>query len=71
MHCYNPDVLLLGGGVSAQGEYLSEQVCLKLQRKVMPSFMAGLAVKTAALGNQAGMLGAAYSLLSRINQWMM
>ena len=71
VHCYNPDVLLLGGGVSAQGEYLSEQVCLKLQRKVMPSFMAGLAVKTAALGNQAGMLGAAYSLLSRINQWMM
>lgn len=71
VHCYNPDVLLLGGGVSAQGEYLSGQVCLKLQRKVMPSFMAGLAVKTAALGNQAGMLGAAYSLLSRINQWMM
>lgn len=71
IHCYNPDVLLLGGGISAQGEYLARQVRQRLKDKVMPSFFSGLAVKTATLGNQAGMLGAAYSLLSRVNQWMM
>lgn len=71
VHCYNPDVLLLGGGVSAQGQYLSDLVYARLKDKVMPSFLTGLQVKTALLGNQAGMLGAAYSLLSKADQWMM
>ena len=71
VHCFNPDVLLLGGGVSAQGEYLSELVCEKLKHKVIPSFLVGLEVKTAQLGNRAGLLGAACSLFSRADQWMM
>ncbi|MEF9895103.1 MAG: ROK family protein [Clostridia bacterium] len=63
--CYNPDVLLLGGGVSAQGAYLSDAVRARLEARVLPTFLEGLSVRTAQLGNRAGMLGAAYGLFSR------
>lgn len=71
VHCFNPDVLLLGGGVSAQGDHLSGLVYERMKDKVIPSFLVGLQVKTAQLGNRAGLLGAAYSLFSRADQWMM
>lgn len=65
VHGFNPDVILLGGGVSAQGAYLSERVYARLAARALPSFMEGVRVETAALHNSAGLLGAARALFEK------
>lgn len=61
INIFRPEVFLLGGGLSNQGAYLTDKVNEKLPQYV---FAAGYApipeVKKALLGNDAGMIGAAY-----------
>lgn len=57
IHMLNPECVILGGGIMEQ-PYVSEQLREKLYPNIMPSFRH-VAVERAALGNRAGMLGAA------------
>ena len=50
--------MLIGGGVSAQEELLVKPVRAKVLKTVTPDMAAELQVKAAALGNNAGMVGA-------------
>lgn len=59
IHIFNPDAVILGGGVSAEGERLLGRVRPRLEKSVMPQFLQGLALCTAAFQNDAGLLGAA------------
>ena len=58
---FRPEVVLLGGGLSNQGDYLTDKVNAKTPRY---SFASGFCpvppVKRAMLGNDAGIIGAAY-----------
>lgn len=65
VHIFDPEVVLIGGGVSAQEELLIKPVREKVLRTVTPDMAAGLEVKAAALGNQAGMVGAVKYLIDR------
>ena len=56
-HLLNPSCIILGGGIMDQ-PYIPDQIEQKLMPSIMSSFR-GLKIKTAQLGNQAGMLGAA------------
>lgn len=56
---FNPDVLLVSGGVSEQGEFLLNRVRVQLQKLVNPSFYKDLRVEAAKLGNNAALLGVA------------
>ena len=56
-HLMNPSCIILGGGIMEQ-PYIPDQIEQKLMPSIMSSFR-GLKIKTAQLGNQAGMLGAA------------
>lgn len=56
-HLLNPSCIILGGGIMEQ-PYIPDQIEQKLMPSIMASFR-GLKIKTAQLGNQAGMLGAA------------
>ena len=56
-HLLNPACIILGGGIMEQ-PYIPDQIEQKLMPSIMSSFR-GLKIKTAQLGNQAGMLGAA------------
>lgn len=56
-HLLNPSCVILGGGIMEQ-PYIPDQIEQKLMPSIMSSFR-GLKIKTAQLGNQAGMLGAA------------
>ena len=56
-HLLNPSCIILGGGIMKQ-PYIPDQIEQKLMPSIMSSFR-GLKIKTAQLGNQAGMLGAA------------
>ncbi len=57
VHLCNPEVVLIGGGVSAQ-EALIESVRGRVLSRVMPRYRDGLRVNAATLGNSAGVLGA-------------
>ena len=61
----DPDIVILGGAISIQGEALSRPVETLIKRMVMPSYRE-LTVKCAQLGNQAGMLGAAHAFFRAV-----
>ena len=50
----------LGTGVSAQQELLIDPLAEKVRASVMPAFAEGLELKSAALQNDAGLVGAVY-----------
>lgn len=57
IHMLNPACVILGGGVMEQ-TYVLEQIRERLRENLMPSFRH-VKIEKAALGNRAGMLGAA------------
>lgn len=63
IHIFNPVCIILGGGVMAQ-PYILSQVQEKVKGQIMPSFRK-VQIRKAQMGNQAGLLGAAY-LASRL-----
>lgn len=56
IHIFNPSCIVLGGGVMKQ-EYILDKLEKRLYNNIMSSFR-NVRVKTASLGNDAGMLGA-------------
>lgn len=61
-HIFNPSLIILGGGVMEQ-EYVIREVRRMLQEHLIPSFRR-VDIQPAALGNIAGMLGAARTAYS-------
>lgn len=59
VHLFNPELILLGGGVSKQEELLVNPVREAVLRHAMPRFVKELRIEAASLGNKAGMVGAA------------
>ena len=58
-HAFNPEVFVLGGGVSQLGPLLFEPVERSLRAHVMnPAYVEDLRVVPAALGDDAGLIGA-------------
>lgn len=60
VHIFNPQLILIGGGVSAQQELLIDPIARKVRASVMPAFAEGLEIRAAQLHNDAGMVGAVY-----------
>jgi len=58
VHIFNPGLVLVGGGVSTQEKLLIEPLRRRVLTGVMPRFSEGLRLERAALGNDAGMIGA-------------
>ncbi|SHO43037.1 ROK family protein [Anaerocolumna xylanovorans] len=59
-HIFNPQLILLGGGVSKQEKLFIEPLQKKVMERVMPAFRQGLQIKAASLFNDAGIVGAVY-----------
>lgn len=57
IHMLNPECVILGGGIMEQ-PYVLEQIRERLYPNIIPSFRK-VKIEKAALGNRAGMLGAA------------
>lgn len=64
IHIFNPSAAVLGGGVMAQ-PYVLSQVREKTMGRIMSSFR-NVHLEQAELGNQAGLLGAAYLASRRL-----
>ncbi|MED9881056.1 ROK family protein [Blautia sp.] len=65
--CYvvNPEVVVLGGGIMAQKEYLKDMLRESLDKYLLPSVAQHTRLEFAQNQNQAGMLGAYYNFRSR------
>ena len=61
--CYviNPEVVVLGGGIAGQKDYLYEIIRKKLDKYLIESVSQKTRLLFASQGNQAGMLGAYYN----------
>ena len=59
-HIFNPDIILIGGGVSKQERSFIEPVREIVLNKVMKKFGENLKVESAMLGNDAGLIGAVH-----------
>ena len=66
VHIFNPELILVGGGVSMQEKLLIEPLRRRVLAGVMPRFSDGLRLERAALGNDAGMIGAVNYCLERM-----
>lgn len=61
----NPDYIIIGGGVSAAGDFLLDKVQSVFMENVLPSVQQSTTIKLATLGNDAGVLGAAGLIANR------
>ena len=59
INLYDPEVIVLGGGVSAAGDFLLNAVRKKLPEMVFYKTMPYARIELATLGNDAGIIGAA------------
>lgn len=64
--CYviNPEVVVLGGGIMAQEEFLGDKVREALDKYLIPSIASKTHLAFAKHGNDAGMLGAFYHFMN-------
>ena len=68
VHIFNPEIVIIGGGVSGQEALLIEPLRRKVLSGAMPRFAEGLQLERAVLGNDAGLIGAAKFLWIRNNK---
>lgn len=59
IYVLTPEAVILGGGIAASTDLFLPWVTAEIERRVMPTSREGLVILPAALGNQAGMIGAA------------
>lgn len=65
IHVFNPELVLIGGGVSEQQALFVEPVKKRVFELAMPEFVREMELRAAALGNRAGLYGAVANLLQR------
>lgn len=62
----NPKKVLIGGGVSKAGDYFIDKIDQAFQKYALPRIRKACEIKEANLGNDAGMIGAAYLVKERL-----
>lgn len=64
VHTFSPDTVVIGGGLVAAGKFLLAPVEAEARRCGLPSYMSKLRFAPAALGNDAGIIGAAAQMFA-------
>lgn len=68
VHIFNPETVIIGGGVSSQQELFIDKVRQKAFARMHREFMQGLEIVAAKLANNAGMVGAVYYCKQRLGR---
>lgn len=63
VYLLDPEVIIVGGGISKEGRYLTSRLISGIQNHVPPYFKDKISIVPATCGNAAGMIGAVYPLL--------
>ena len=66
VYVLTPELVLLGGGLSAASAHVLPEVWREVEQRVEPASREGLRIQRCALGNGAGRLGAARLALDRL-----
>jgi ROK family protein len=66
--CYavNPNIVVLGGGIMAQRDYLLEKIRKSMQKFLLKNICDKTIFETAYYNNDAGMLGAYYNFIQKV-----
>lgn len=67
IHTFDPEIVLIGGGVSAQQEYFIKPLREQILSRVMPEYAKRVKIEAATSGNNAGMIGAVYYCMKHGN----
>jgi len=67
LHIFNPEAVIIGGGVSAQKELLLDPLEKLVKVGAMPAYTENFVLKTAKLSNNAGMIGAVKNFIQHQN----
>ena len=59
--CFDPELIVIGGAVSKEGQPLLDRIHFSLERYVPEYFLSGIELKSAECGNLAGMVGAVFN----------
>ena len=65
MYLLNPEVIVIGGGITAQKEYLEEKIRKEGNDGMISDMFRKTRIELAQQGNQAGLLGALYNFLNK------
>lgn len=61
INIFRPEIVILGGGVSVQKKYLTDQLQKRVDKMCFGGVHAEIpSIVTSVLGNDAGIIGAAY-----------
>ncbi|WP_338462937.1 ROK family protein [Synechococcus elongatus IITB7] len=66
VYVLTPEVIILGGGISGSAAFFLPALTEELHRRVLPTSREGLQIQIAALGNEAGRVGAARLAWSKL-----
>jgi len=58
VHLFHPEIIIIGGGLSLLGEYLTDEITLALPKYVMRAFLPPPEIKIASLGKNVVPIGA-------------
>ena len=65
IYLLNPEVIVIGGGITAQKEYLEEKIRKEVNDGLISDMFRKTRIELAQQGNQAGLLGALYNFLNK------
>ncbi len=66
VNIFNPQLVILGGGISNAGAQLLDPLVEKVKDHVLPSMLGTFEIKLSKLGKDAGILGAASIVIERM-----
>ena len=65
-HILDPGVIIVGGGISAQGKPFFDEINMRFKKFALPAYAKNTVIKQAILLNDAGVIGAAFNSFSLI-----
>ncbi|AIF44374.1 ROK family protein [Virgibacillus sp. SK37] len=65
VHIFNPELIVIGGGITGQGDFLLDAIQSSLYDKLMPNHRKQLSIKLAENDNKANLLGAAKHFMDK------
>jgi predicted NBD/HSP70 family sugar kinase len=68
LHCFNPQALILGGGLIALGDLYVGPALATVRERAFAQILSDVRMTTAALGERAGALGAAALVMEGRNR---
>ncbi|MBP0723629.1 ROK family protein [Bacillus sp. RG28] len=68
VHLLNPEAIIIGGGITEHADQFIQDINIELKKEIMPIYNQGNIVYPSHLGNDAGLYGACYILLKKLNK---